>query len=216
MLDASQACVVVVTRGNCDMAPILHSVPQEMEVVIWDNSQREDLAVYGRYAAISLTERPVILTTDDDVILPPDTFTALLEAYEPGRVVANMPERFRHDFYEEHCLVGFGAIFDRELPDRAFKDYSTDQNSASASGSPYPALYLATTWDLLFPRCCDITFTALTPRTLVDLPYEEREFATGPDRMYRQAGHVGERGAMLKAALRAKEGVASWGSGRSS
>jgi hypothetical protein len=45
---------VIVTRGDCDLAPSLDALPRDWEKVIWNNGgSRADLAVYGRYAAIA-------------------------------------------------------------------------------------------------------------------------------------------------------------------
>ena len=43
---------VLVTRGNVDMTAIVESLPFD-DVVVWDNSIRNDLGIYGRYAAIA-------------------------------------------------------------------------------------------------------------------------------------------------------------------
>ena len=50
-------------------------------------------------------------------------------------------------------------------------------------------------------RTPDVIFTTLTPRILVDVPYADREFASDPDRMWRQEGHVAERKRALDLAL---------------
>jgi hypothetical protein len=55
------------------------------------------------------------------------------------------------------------------------------------------------------PQTCDVVFTALTPRALVDVPYENLPWAEDPDRMYRQPGHQAERGKMLELAFRARD-----------
>ncbi len=61
------ACLV--TRGNVPMDDIIDSIPEDWEVVVWDNSKREDLAVYGRFAAITLTDAEMIYVQDDDCVL---------------------------------------------------------------------------------------------------------------------------------------------------
>ncbi len=181
---------VVVTRGNVPLEPILDSFTAAgiFDFVVWDNSRRpDDLGVFGRYAALPECGRDVVLVQDDDVILPVATIEALAAAYEPGRIVANMPERFRA-FYTDSCLVGFGAVFDRDLPEVAF-DRFWGYWGSTARQRP------------------DVVFTALTDSTWLDLPYTEREFATGPDRAYRQRGHARERQTTLTMARKARRAV---------
>jgi hypothetical protein len=182
---------VVVTRGNVPLEPILDSFTAAgiFDFVVWDNSLRpDDLGVFGRYAALPECGRDIVLVQDDDVILPAATIEALAAAYEPGRIVANMPERFRK-FYSDSCLVGFGAVFDRLLVDRTFDRFLES-------------------WDEKFLlRRPDVVFTALAESTWLDLPYTEREFATGPDRAYRQKGHVQERQRVLAMARKARRTV---------
>ncbi len=182
---------VVVTRGNVPLEPILDSFTAAgiFDFVVWDNSRRpDDLGVFGRYAALPECGRDVVLVQDDDVILPVATIEALAAAYEPARIVANMPERFRA-FYTDSCLVGFGAVFDRDLPGEAFSRFTQYWGESGLARRP------------------DVMFTALTESTWLDLPYTEREFAQDPDRAYRQRGHARERQRVLAMARKVRRGV---------
>jgi hypothetical protein len=187
---------VLVTRGDVDLAPIVESLAEFGEIVIWDNAREIDLAVYGRYAALDRCTHDVVFVQDDDVLLEPVSLHRLCLNYEPGVLVANMPERFRHDFYCDHCLVGFGGLFDRDLPPTAFGRFLV---SRSRNGiAPMPEMLAAIAGQpASFHHTCDIVFTALTPRKLLDLPYTDREFASAPNRMWKQPSHVGERTQML-------------------
>jgi hypothetical protein len=185
---------VIVTRGDHDLSEILDSLPRDWQKVVWDNSKRDDLSVYGRYAAIEECEHEAIFVQDDDCVLAPDTPHALLAAYKSEHLVANMPQRFRDTgFYDDHCLLGFGAIFHRDLPEQAFTRFalSSHRNGCIAWG----AEGVDRSW---FDRTADVVFTALTPRILLDLPYRDLPWATDPSRMYRQPSHVGERARMLE------------------
>lgn len=195
---------VIVTRGDVDLAPVLHSLPQAWEKIVWDNSQRTDLSVYGRYAAIAECEHELIYVQDDDCVLEPDSIRALVELAlnRPSplqHVIANMPGRFR-PHYPDSALIGFGAIFQRDLPERAFEQFKryhlwdSDKQMTEAEGAE-------------FRRTCDVVFTTLTPRILVDAPYADLPWASGPDRMYRQQTHVGERARMLELARAVRDGV---------
>jgi hypothetical protein len=200
------ACLV--TRGDVDMQPIIDSLPKEWEVVIWDNSGTItrsdgwaevciDLSVYGRYAAIEYASHDVIYVQDDDVIVSDPSL--IVEQWEcvlantpqvdnRGDFVAcNMPAEFRHAFYTEHALVGFGAAFHRDAPQRAFDRFSPS----------YRSIYNETRSNDAFHRCCDVVFTGLTPRVLVDIEKTNLPYAEDANRMYRQPGHVGERQRMF-------------------
>lgn len=149
-----------------------------------------DFAVYGRYIAAARASSQVIYTQDDDCVLPPESIQALLDGYERRWVTANMPPEFRHNFYTDHFLVGFGAVFHQDLlrklatfdeaygyPTREFYRHKRD---------PSPAA-------LRFARTADVVFTGLNRGKLLNVPYKNLPWATGDDRMYRQADHVDER-----------------------
>lgn len=174
----------------------------------------DDCAVYGRYAAIEYASHDLIYVQDDDCIVSnpqaivdglilqrvkhnASGFGNLVEIesveIDPSVVVCNMPQEFRHDFYQEHALVGFGAAFHRDTPARAFERYWRDYY-----GGPEPGVLDAD--HETFNRVCDVIFTALSPRVLVDVPKENLEHAYAPNRMYRQIEHLGERTRALEAA----------------
>ncbi len=187
------ACLV--TRGNVDISDILKSIPEDWERLVWDNrgtvwrvapdlshevvsSLNRDVGVLGRYeAAIQYASSPVCFVQDDDCLLEEASFDALLSAYEPGRLVANMPPQYAVR-YPDSALVGFGALFDRGLPERAF--------------ARYQAAYLGE--ELERP---DVIFSALTPRTIIEAPFEHLPWATNGDRAFRQDGHTDARNRVL-------------------
>lgn len=165
------------------------------------SDRASDLCVYGRYAAIEYASHDLIYTQDDDVIVSdPQAIMQMWKNLQvaPIRqddgskrdgskyVVCNMPPEFRRH-YPDSALVGFGACFHRDAPQRAFDRYF--------EAGPQR------TWgedDLVrFNRECDTVFTCLTPRVLVDIPKENMPYATDPDRLYRQPEHIGARKLML-------------------
>ena len=201
------------------MRPVIASLPPSWEILIYDNGRREvrihsgradvgarlvedvpDLSVYARYAAIEYASHDLILTQDDDVIVsdPQAIVDAFPKVYDgitdqmrwprpedlaiSSPVVANMPQEFRHEGYTDSCLVGFGACFHRDAPKRAWDRM-------------YPSGFTKT--DPWFERTCDVVFTTLTPRVLVDIPKTDREMASDSNRMWRQPGHLDERTRML-------------------
>lgn len=116
MIDHSQVSACLVTRGDVDMQPILDSLPFD-DIVVWDNSQREDLGIYGRYAAIAEAKHDVIVTQDDDLIVT--CWDDLLAEYEPGVLTVNYPQPW------DIPWVARGGIFDRQLPEQAFAIWQT-------------------------------------------------------------------------------------------
>jgi hypothetical protein len=224
---------IIVTRGDVDMIPVLDSLPVAWEKVVWNNGNGTirvngqqvwgvtagDISVYGRYAAIGYASHELIYVQDDDVVVsdPQAIVDAwhranakdLLEAFsqlQPGDVVeatdetfvvCNMPPEFRHDFYSDHALVGFGAAFHRDAPDRAF--------ALMMGGEDIVPPFFTDGWVETFNRCCDVVFTALTPRVLVDVPKQNLPWAEDYSRMYRQPNHTTERMQMLELARRVRD-----------
>jgi hypothetical protein len=238
---------IIVSRGNVDLRPVLGSLPEEWEQVVWNNSGASDggatvavrspgrsrrgsfdrcddvgadLSVYGRYAAIEHASGDVIFCQDDDCIVSDpraivDEYVALapIATAHPVSVVCNMPEPWRSNpFYTEHALVGFGAAFHRDAPARAFARYwestAKRREAIMAGHMPSPTMLAAmreaenpARWPEHFLRTCDVVFTALTPRVLVDIPHESFDYAWDADRMWRQPDHQGERERMLDLVL---------------
>ncbi len=185
MIDPADVAAVIVTRGDVSLKDPLTTLKRAGlgQVEVWNNQHvAEDLSVFGRYAAIELTDARAILVQDDDVQLPLDTIKKLCAAYEPKKIVANEPPEYRNR-YTDSCLVGFGAIFDRNLPAHAFARFR--EHAAYAD-------------EQTFRRTCDIVFTTLTPFRLVDLPFAYLDHTRAENRMYRQPGNGQERQRMLK------------------
>lgn len=182
-----EVSAVLVTRGDVDLEPIIATIPLAWDLVVWDNSKRDDLSVYGRYAALEECQHDKIYVQDDDCVTDP---VAVVQAYRPGCIVANMPLPFRPR-YRDSCLLGFGAVFDRDLPWQAFQRLPN-------GGLP-----------VSFHRTCDVAFTALTPHSFIDVPYRNLPHAYDPERMYRQPGHLAERWRMLKIARATRRKVAA-------
>lgn len=188
---------IIVTRGDVDVSEPLDTLRKAGigERFVWDNSQREDLGVYGRYAAIEHVEAPVIFVQDDDCVLPVAAIRALLAAYEPGVLTANLPRKF-YERYKDRgtCMVGFGAVFDRGLPMLAFEQ-------AICGGMKWTPE--------LFNRTCDLVFAGLTPHKTLDLPYTDQPWARDESRMWRQPGHFEERLEMINLVRSVRDGMAA-------
>lgn len=169
-------CAIIVTRGDQLLAPLAATIPAEWDVLVWDNSVEDDAGVYGRYAAIERTDAELIYVQDDDCIVSDPAFIVDTFITAPAdAVICNMPQEFRHSFYVDHALVGFGAAFHRDAPMRAFRRYA----------EYFPMEDLRMT--------CDIVFTGLSPRVLVDVPKLDLPWAHYETRMWRQPGHLANR-----------------------
>ena len=206
---------IIVTRGDVDLLPILASLPPTWERIVWDNGPPttyvyedandwrpdgvpgdvRDCAVYGRYSATKYAKNEVIYVQDDDVIVsdPRVIYEAwryrFLQGGDDNFVVCNMPPEFRHDFYVDHALVGFGAVFHRSLP------WNTWGKLTAAFGDAgFPSDWA---YEPSFLRTCDIPFTALNPRILVDVPKTDMPYANDETRMWKQPTHQAERARML-------------------
>jgi hypothetical protein len=112
---------VIVTRGDCDLAPILESLIFP-DVTIWNNKVATDLGAYGRYQAIQdHVHHDIVYVQDDDCIVSGEDQLRLFAAYEPAVLTAMMPPE-RTD-YTDTVLIGWGAIFDSDLPELAFEKW---------------------------------------------------------------------------------------------
>lgn len=127
MIQASDVSAVLVTRGDVDTSRILAELSFLNDIVVWDNSERAgNMRLFGRYAAMPECERDIIYFQDDDIFVPRKTIEALINAYEPGVITANMSEGWAsgRDMLDA-VQIGAGGIMDRSIPDRAFAKYDT-------------------------------------------------------------------------------------------
>lgn len=189
------ACLV--TRGDVDLDQIIATIKLAgiSDIVVWDNSERENLSVYGRYAAIDEAKHEVIYVQDDDCLHRPEGIIEICQSLEAGKIVCNMPANFRHSFYQEHALVGFGAAFLRYAPEQAFQHFTNKWLFNHAD--EFSSLEEHAQFTSFFRRTCDIVFTGLTPYSMVDVLYEDMPWASADNRMWRQPTHREERGRML-------------------
>lgn len=207
---------VIPTRGDVPLDEILDSLPREWEKIVVDNSREpQDYSVYARYIGCQRASHDLIMTQDDDVIVSdPEALVAeWIECAADSRthergdslehVVCNMPEEFRHDFYRDHSLVGFGAVFHRDAPQRAFTAFHHDKLKRLGGLCRTPVEQCE--YNDRFRRCCDIAFTALTPRVLVDVPKRNLPWCDAPNRMWKQPEHSGERAEFLRQVLAVRD-----------
>ena len=151
MIKPDKVTACLVTRGDCDMTPITDSLKSQgiTDIVVWDNSKREDLGIYGRYAAIKEARNKVIVTQDDDVIV--SGYKQILANYQPGILTVNYPEPY------DVPWPSAGSVFDANLPEQAFKLYET----------LWPRDHTFT------HRTCDAVFSLLSHYVVIDVGYED-------------------------------------------
>ena len=186
-MNADYVAACIVTRGDCDLTPILESLIFD-QVVIWDNSAERDLGAYGRYQAIFRTWKPIIYVQDDDCIVPPAEQQRLLDGYEEGRLTAMMP-RERTD-YTDTVLIGWGAIFDWKLPFRAFRrwydaGHSRDSEEFYVVGADF-VFPMLSRWKRLDGEHVDLPHAHAANRTWASWP----NYATVKDWYLRAAREI--------------------------
>jgi len=177
ILSPKDVTAVVVTTGKHDTREVIESLRPFGDLVIWDNSQFNDLKVYGRYHGASLGLSPFIYTQDDDTVID---WPALLDEWDDQwRILCNMPHRW-HNAYKGTgiCLVGFGTLFRREMIAEPFRRYD-------AAGFPR---------DGVFMRECDRVFTHENRQFIdwTEVPMRQMSYSSAPDRMYVQQTTPGE------------------------
>lgn len=182
-MNRDDVTICLVTRGDVDLGPIFESLAplSPDRLVVYDNSRQTDRAVFGRYIATQLGATELVYVQDDDCVVDAD---AIVAAHEPGRLVANMPVSRWAD-YPDSTMVGWGAVFERRLAFEAFNRYWAQP------GVQIPR-------DPVFDRTCDVVFSALTPRTVIDVGFSHLPWAETDGRMFRQPGHKSERDRVLQ------------------
>jgi hypothetical protein len=172
MITVTDVSAVLVTRGDTDLTRILASIAEAgiTDVVIWNNAQRHDLKTFGRYQALPEAKNDVVFFQDDDIVLPASTILGLIDAYEPGVIVANMsPGWVAGRDLHDSVFVGAGAVLDRDIPDQSL--------------GMYDQLFERDELFYLYPETI-ITIPWRIKR--VDLPLEVLPWGYAPNRMAKQ------------------------------
>lgn len=142
MISRADVTACLVTRG--DQPEMMSRIRESLifdNVIVWDNSLRDDYKTAGRYMAAKMAGTFAVYFQDDDVLVPAATQAQLLAAYKPGVMVANWAHGADPDGYDDLPLVGCGAICDRELPLEALDSYLDHQTMDY--GFLYEADYVA-------------------------------------------------------------------------
>jgi len=163
---------VVVTRGDVDLSPVVSTLLHFDEVIVWDNSKRRDVSVYGRFLGAAEARNEVVYVQDDDCLVDS---AAVVAEYRPGVVSSNVPMARRAFYSDGVTLIGWGAIFDRAIAWDAFGRY---WERFAADG--------------FFQRECDRIFTGLSKCRNFEAGLEHLEYASGSDRMGAEKRHLSD------------------------
>lgn len=112
MLSESEVTACIVTRGDVELAPILEQLVFD-RVVVWNNRERADWKVAGRYWAALEADTEIVYWQDDDTIVPAATQYALMAAFSDAGapdIVANWGHGENPDGYDDLPLVCGGAV----------------------------------------------------------------------------------------------------------
>lgn len=131
MLTPSQVSAVIVTRGNTELAPVIASLEQFDEIVIWDNSIEDNQMTYGRVCGLARCRHDIVYSQDDDIIHTPENQRRILDAYQPEVLTGCMwPEwsdgaraqGIEHG-YDDLVFAGSGSVYDIAVPFTAVARY---------------------------------------------------------------------------------------------
>jgi hypothetical protein len=122
MLRYEDVTACLVTRGDRPemIERILETLPYP-EIIVWDNSEREDLKIYGRFAAMKEASNRVCYTQDDDCLFR--HHDELLAAYQDGiptYVYGHFPEE---GGFGDLPLPCGGALIPKDVAFAAFDRY---------------------------------------------------------------------------------------------
>ena len=147
---------VIPTKGDVDLTHIIKSIKDAgiKDVVIADYGQK----VYNRFLGVKNAKHNIIYTQDDDCIVD---VKGVIDSYIAGIVVNNMPIDRRSFYNEDITLIGWGAIFDKNL------------------------VNVLDGWehDDLFMTECDRIFTALNKHKEILVDFKSLDYASDTSRL---------------------------------
>ncbi len=169
--DDVTACLV--TRGDLDLNPIFDLLLPYRDILVWNNAVRPNVRTYGRWMGVAEAATRLVYLQDDDVLVPPETQQALIDAWEPGRIVANQPDNHHGDGpYADLTFLGWGSIMEPGLAANALLAYLEAGHHFADTGFDQVG--------------CDIIVSALNTVKRLDLKHEHRREAFNDNRVHRE------------------------------
>jgi hypothetical protein len=168
-MDISRISAVLVTRGDHDLSPVLKSLEDFGELIVWDNSKVENRRVLGRFLGAEGAKFDVVYVQDDDCTVD---VQALAAQFRTRELLCNMPVERRQGYRGTGIsLIGWGAIFEKP---------------ALSALDRYPGPR-----DEIFERECDRAFTYLNQDIVreVEVSFRQLPYAFGADRMGSEIRH---------------------------
>ena len=156
---------MICTRGDVSLTRSLSGIPENWPVVVWDNNVREDMKVFGYFAALDEVTTDYVYTQADDCVVPAQQLADGWTEDDQDRIVLNQADG-------DTPWISFGAIFRKDLPWRAFDRYLAG----------YPR-------DNDFLLWCEVIFAELTPWRNEFVGWENLPWYLLPHRMWRQPNH---------------------------
>lgn len=110
MPEMHEVTACIVTRGDVDLSPIVNTLVDYDDVIVWDNSHRPDWKVAGRYLAALEADTDWVYWQDDDTIVPETTQLALLAGADGCDCFAAWGHGENADGFDDLPLVCGGAV----------------------------------------------------------------------------------------------------------
>lgn len=154
------------------MRAIQDSLLDYADVIVWDNSIRDNRRIYSRFLAMAEADTEVCYTQDDDCLVPQSTQQALLDAWEPGVIVSTYGHGDNEGGYGDLPLPCGGALYPVMESKMAIGAYMRE----------YPG-----EWGRDEDAYCDFLVGVQVPFKQLHLPFHiEMEIAQGPERLCNQ------------------------------
>jgi hypothetical protein len=181
-LEAEGVSLCIVTRGDVPLAPVLEHVPSDWQVVRWDNRERRDMKVYGRFCAVDEAEHETIAFVDDDVAF--EHWDELLRQYQLLKatgnevMVCNDAHGDNPAGLEDVALTAVGSIVSKTLIAETWQRWSEvflpgERRLLPLAPDGNPGILYA----------CDFVFGILVPHVNIRLPYTNLYANTPGDRL---------------------------------
>jgi glycosyltransferase involved in cell wall biosynthesis len=192
---------VIVTRGNTDLTPVLESLTQFDEVIVWDNSAEQDAMTYGRVLALDRCRNNVVWSQDDDIVHTPDNQRRILAEYRPGVLTGCMWDEWSDGAlrqgieggYSDLVFPGSGSVYDKHVAVAATSRYLTE-------------------WPLddFFRLWCDTIVGILAPNRQLDIQFEALPEAEDDYRMCYLPNAVELKTEAIRRARKIRDRKPSW------